>query len=255
MNLSLPREGIDVYHSASQRARVGTEAWGAANFFCPSCDSPKLDSAPRGTPAIDYVCPRCTQSFQLKSQSRPFGRRIVDSVYSEMRRAILESRAPNLYVMHYDRTGWSVRTVILIPHFAFALSCIERRSPLTATARRAGWIGCNILLSQIPDDARIPVIASGLVRPASAVRGDYLRLRPLENFKAEARGWTLDVLHAVRSLGRQEFSLADVYARENSLAALHPDNRHIRPKIRQQLQILRDMGLLAFLSPGRYRLL
>ena len=31
-------------------------------------------------------------------------------------------------------------------------------------------------------------------------------------------------------------------------------NRHVRPKIRQQLQVLRDLGLLDFLGGGSYRL-
>jgi type II restriction enzyme len=31
-------------------------------------------------------------------------------------------------------------------------------------------------------------------------------------------------------------------------------NRHVRDKIRQQMQILRDMGLLEFLARGTYRL-
>ena len=37
------------------------------------------------------------------------------------------------------------------------------------------------------------------------------------------------------------------------MARLHPQNRFVRPKIRQQLQILRDLGLLEFLGRGRYR--
>ena len=44
------------------------------------------------------------------------------------------------------------------------------------------------------------------------------------------------------------FTLADVYAHASSLAKLHPNNRHVRDKIRQQLQILRDMGLVEFLG-------
>jgi type II restriction enzyme len=61
-------------------------------------------------------------------------------------------------------------------------------------------------------------------------------------------------LNVVRSLGKAEFSLADVYAFESKLARLHPNNRHVRPKIRQQLQVLRDLGLLQFLGGGDYRL-
>ncbi|HYY72639.1 MAG TPA: DpnI domain-containing protein, partial [Candidatus Bathyarchaeia archaeon] len=197
----MPRTGLDRYKSASQRARVGTEAWGAVNFFCPACKSPYLRPAPQGTAAIDYVCPSCDSPFQLKSQSKPIGGRIVDAAYSEMKRAILEDRTPNLYVLHYDLTGWLVRTVILIPHFAFALSAVERRPPLAATARRAGWVGCNIVLDKTPVRARIPIIQEGKVRPKQAVREDYERLRPLERLQVEKRGWTLDVLRVVQSLG------------------------------------------------------
>jgi type II restriction enzyme len=37
------------------------------------------------------------------------------------------------------------------------------------------------------------------------------------------------------------------------LAKLHPNNAHVRDKIRQQLQILRDIGLLDFLGSGSPR--
>ena len=248
-------EGLDRYKSASQRARIGTEAWGALNFFCSACQSSKLDIAPRNAAAVDYICPRCASPYQLKSQSKPFGAKILDAAYSGMRRAILLDRTPNLYVLYYDLTQWLVRTVILIPHFAFALSAIERRKPLAATARRAGWIGCNILLDRIPADVRIPIVEGGNTRAATEVRRDYQRLRPLEKLKAEKRGWTLDVLNVVRSLNKAEFSLADIYAHADALAKLHPKNAHIPDKIRQQLQILRDLGLLTFLGPGHYRLL
>lgn len=263
MDLHLPVTGLERYKSASQRARIGTQSWGAANFFCPVCDSAHLNSAPQGTAAVDYFCPSCESPFQLKSQSKPIGSRIVDAAYSEMRRAILEDRTPNLYVLHYDLTRWAVQTVILIPHFAFALSAVEPRKPLADTARRAGWVGCNIVLDKIPFHARIPVIEEGNLRPKHAVREAYQRLRPLEKLQVEKRGWTLDVLQVVQSLGagrakatplHKTFTLAEVYAHAGRLARLHPGNRHIQPKIRQQLQVLRDLGLLTFLGGGSYRM-
>ncbi len=254
MNLSLPTEGLSRYKSASQRARVGTESWGAVNFFCPACTSPTLDIAPRNTVAVDYFCPVCESPFQLKSQSRPPGSKIVDAAYAEMKRAILEDRTPNLFVLHYDLDTWAVRTVLLVPHFAFALSAVERRKPLASTARRAGWVGCNILLEKIPVHARIPVVSEGSPHTPSEVRGSYNRLRPLEKLQVEKRGWTLDVLQVVQSLGKLDFTLADVYAHVGALAKLHHNNAHIRDKIRQQLQVLRDLGLLEFLGGGDYRL-
>ena len=98
MDLHLPTAGLDRYKSASQRARVGTESWGASNFFCPACESPRLQSAPQGTAAIDYFCPSCDSPFQLKSQSKAFGSRIVDAAYSEMKRAIVEDGVNGLLV-------------------------------------------------------------------------------------------------------------------------------------------------------------
>ncbi len=252
MDLHLPKAGLDRYKSASQRARIGTESWGAAHFFCPACQSPRLRSAPQGTAAIDYFCPSCDSPFQLKSQSKPLGSKIVDAAYSEMKRAILEDKTPNLFVLHYDLDTWAVRTVLLVPHFVFTLSTLEKRPPLAQTARRAGWVGCNILLDKIPMHARIPIVTAGTTHTPHDVRTSYNRLRPLEKLQVEKRGWTLDVLQVVQSLGKMEFTLADVYAHTDALAKLHPKNAHVRDKIRQQLQVLRDLGLLDFLRGGSY---
>jgi type II restriction enzyme len=54
-------------------------------------------------------------------------------------------------------------------------------------------------------------------------------------------------------VGRVEFELADVYRFEAHLSAIYPDNLHVREKIRQQLQVLRDGGFVEFLGRGRYR--
>ena len=79
-------------------------------------------------------------------------------------------------------------------------------------------------------------------------------MRPLEKLAVEKRGWTLDVLNVIRSVGTNEFSLADIYAHSDVLARLHPKNAHVRDKIRQQLQVLRNLGLIEFLGGGSYRM-
>jgi type II restriction enzyme len=253
VRLALP-EPPPQYKSKSQQARVATESWASENLYCPNCDAPHLAAHPANTRAVDFQCSRCKAPFQLKAQSHELAGRIVDAAYSAMVLAIRENRTPNLFAIHYDRDGWRVRSLVLIPHFAFPLSAIEKRKPLAATARRAGWVGCNILLGAIPPDARIAVISNGTPAPARQVREQYARLRPLEKLSAEKRGWTLDVLNVVRSIGKKEFELADVYAHEARLSKLHPKNQNVEPKIRQQLQVLRDAGLLEFLGAGSYRL-
>jgi len=52
---------------------------------------------------------------------------------------------------------------------------------------------------------------------------------------------------------QKKFVLPDVYAFALRLQRLHPENRHVRDKLRQQLQVLRDLGLIEFLGRGRYR--
>ena len=255
MQTALPIAGLEGYTSKSQRARIATEAWGLANLFCPNCEAAGLTASAPNTPAVDYSCEGCDSVFQLKSQSKFLAGRIVDAAYAAMVRAIREDRTPNLFALQYDSLHWCVENVILIPHFAFPLSAIEKRKPLGATARRAGWVGCNILLDAIPPDARIPIVSDGKYNSRSDVRARYARIQPLEKIEPAQRGWTLDVLNVVRSLGKATFSLKEIYEREAELARLHPKNRNVQPKIRQQLQELRDLELLEFLGHGKYRLL
>ena len=251
----MPTSEIGRYTSNRQRARVASEAWGETNLFCANCTSSKLTRTRTNTPAIDYACPRCDALFQLKSQGHRIGVSIPDAAYDKMCEAIAADKTPNLFALHYEPDSWCVKNLILIPRFALTISFIKRRRPLSPDAERHGWVGCTILLGSIPAEARIPVVTDGKVAPANQVREQYRRLRPLARLGVETRGWTLDVLNAVRSLNKSEFALPEVYTLETALGRLHPKNRHVRHKIRQQLQVIRDLGFLEFLGGGNYRLL
>ena len=275
------------FTSGSQRARVVTESWGESNLYCPNCSSPKLTWLEPGHPASDYSCPRCEFWFQLKSQKSRIGDSITDGAYAAMMNAIRHDELPSFYFMQYDLVTWSVRNLLLVPHFAFPPSAIIKRPPLSPTARRAGWIGCNFNLSRIPAEARIWLVTttaqSGagvspaqrarqrepfagsadagrrdacptLIATPEEVREKFKRVKPLKNISITQRGWTLDVLNGVRSLGKKEFTNTDAYTLAGQLEQLHPDNRHVRDKIRQQLQVLRDAGLLIHVGSGVWRL-
>jgi hypothetical protein len=66
-------------------------------------------------------------------------------------------------------------------------------------------------------------------------------------------GWKRDVFEVLERIPAQEFTLQDLRVFENDLQRRHPENRNVAPKIRQQLQLLRDNGLVEFVSRGRYR--
>jgi type II restriction enzyme len=147
-----------------------------------------------------------------------------------------------------------VKNLLLVPSFAFPPSAIIKRKPLSVTARRAGWIGCNIALHRIPLEARIAVVTNNQAASASEVRERFKRIKPLKDISVKQRGWTLDVLNIVRRLGKSEFKNEEVYAFASELEKLHPDNRHVRDKINQQLQVLRDAKLLIHVGSGVWRL-
>ncbi|MBQ9407194.1 MAG: hypothetical protein IJU37_10735 [Desulfovibrio sp.] len=50
-----------------------------------------------------------------------------------------------------------------------------------------------------------------------------------------------------------EFTIEDVYTYESYLSNLHPGNKNVKEKIRQQLQILRDKDFIEFTARGKYR--
>ena len=253
MKLECRAELASGYKAASQVARVLTEEWCARELYCAACDSNQLSRSRTNTPAVDFVCPQCDQSFQLKSLRTWLPRKIVDAGYEAMLRCIRTDRAPNLLILQYT-TDWFVRNLLLIPRVFFSESVVEKRNPLSAKARRAGWIGCNILLYQIPEDGKIAIVDSGSPVPEQQVRGEFSRVRRLAEIPPSLRGWTVDVLRAVRGLGKRQFSLQELYGCESELRALHPRNQNIRPKIRQQLQVLRDLGLVEFVRAGSYAL-
>jgi len=252
MRLELNLNLAEGYKSPSQRARRVTEGWFADNMYCPACPSGHVVQTRDNTRVVDFVCPGCGAEFQLKAKGGPFGRRLRDAAYEPMMERVLDNRSPHFAFLRYDRAEWYVRKLLLVPGHFITPAAIERCKPLTRTARRAGWVGCNILLDAIAPDGRLAAVSECRAVEAAEVRRKWGRFTWLARQKLEARGWAADVLRCVRTLGDREFALQEMYAFEQELGAAHPNNRNIRAKIRQQLQILRDQGVLKFLGRARY---
>ena len=242
------------FTSATQIARHTTERWAGPWLSCPNCGRRGLDGLPNNSPAGDFVCPDCAEEFELRSSKKPFGRKVLDGAYGAMRQRLLAKNNPNLLLLRYEPETRSATDLIVVPKHFFVLDAIQERKPLAPTARRAGWIGCNILLDRIPAAGRIALLKDRIAVPAEIVREQWRQTLFLREASINARGWLLDVMQVVDAIGRPEFELADVYAAEARLQALYPGNANVRPKIRQQLQVLRDAGYLRFLGAGRYRL-
>ncbi|MDZ4762586.1 MAG: DpnI domain-containing protein [Alphaproteobacteria bacterium] len=248
------REDATTFQSQSQNARVWTENWVKDSLFCPSCGSSSLDKYPNNRPVADFICKECDENYELKSQKTNFGRRVNDGAYRTMTERLAARDNPNLILMNYDRDALAVTNLIVVPKHFFVPEIIEPRKPLAATARRAGWQGCNILIGDVPEAGKIWIVRNGIVSSREEIVESWQRTLFLRDGSIAARGWLIEVMKCVERIGLPEFSLEDVYAFETTLRQVYPSNFNIRPKIRQQLQVLRDQGYLHFLGSGRYRL-
>ncbi len=239
-------------------ARRLTEDWATRNLYCLACASAHLDAARANTAVWDYSCSTCGALYQLKSHDRPFGRRVSNSQYDLKMRAIAQGRAPHYAFLQYSIPDAAVVDLFVVPGHFLSPAVVERRSPLPPHARRAGWVGSNILLGLLPEEGRVHVVEAGVSRNPDEVRDDWQRYGFLAGKKG---GWAADVLSCIRVLEREtqvrEFTLQDFYQRfEAELASRHTDNRNVQAKIRQQMQVLARGGVLLFVDRrGRYRVI
>lgn len=255
MNLSFDTKLAEPYKSQSQKARVLTEGWVDGSVFCPNCGQVDLNKHKSNKPVADFFCQNCREDFELKSKQGSIGKKIVDGTYRTMLERLLSSENPNLFLLNYDLASFKVTDFFVIPKHFFVPSIIEKRKALAPTARRSGWIGCNILINQIPQVGRIFFVRDKQIEPKVKVLSEWQKTLFLrEESEVSAKGWLLDVMRCVEMFGKSEFLLDDVYAFEAELSRLYPDNKHIKDKIRQQLQILRDRNYLNFLGQGKYQL-
>lgn len=162
--------------------------------------------------------------------------------------------APTLCLLERSE-GWTVTSLTAVHSIFLTPLIVEKRHPLGPTARRAGWIGCNIRLDRIPSDGFLTIVGNGSEYPREELRRSFQRFLPLAGLSISERGWTVLTLRIVRELSKEYFTLADLYLREAEFQAAYPRNNYVREKIRQQLQILRDVGAIKFEGRGKYRLL
>lgn len=252
MDLTLPTDVPERYKSPSKIAQWQTEAWTLREVECPACRR-KLEQARANMPVLDFECPLCGGGYELKSKVCQFSKTIAGGEYSTMIRRISGPDAPSFFFMWRDMLR--VHSFFVTPAHFMVPQMVRARTPLGPGARRSGWQGCTILLNEIPPSGRIFYVQNGVELPIEHVVKQYNRTRFLRNVKKpELRGWLLDVMLCVERMKCRNFTLTDMYNYEVELSRKHPANKHVRAKIRQQLQMLRDAGYIEFEGLGKYRL-
>lgn len=252
MKLELPTHLAKSYKSKSQIARVITESWVAENAYCPNCGQIYLSHFENNRPVADFFCANCREEFELKSKQTNFSTIINDGAYDTMIRRLESENNLNFFFLNYSKE-MTVINFILIPKHFFTPKIVIKRKPLSSSAQRAGWIGCNIDISHVPEIGKIFLVRDGQIAKQRQVQENFQKTLFLRNKTKDARGWTLDILNCIDRIPKKNFTLSDVYAFEKELQEQYPNNHFVKDKIRQQLQVLRDKNIIEFIGRGQYR--
>ena len=253
MDLRFDVSKVQGYSSKSQISRLLTENWVEKNIYCPNCGNDRIVKFENNRPVADFFCDFCREEYELKSKSKSFGHKVPDGAYQMMIGRISSNNNPNFLFLKYNIDYLTVENLFIVSKFYFVARLIEKRKPLSSAARRAGWIGCNILIGQVPQNGRLYLVRDYKEVPKENVIKKWKQGTFLREQNEDSRGWLLDIMNCVDAIQKDEFTLDDVYRFEENLKMLHPNNNFIRDKIRQQLQLLRDKGVLEFVSRGVYR--
>ena len=253
MDVFLDPKLTENYSSNTQKARVLTEGWASVNLYCPVCGHARLNKFANNQKVADFFCSKCEEQYELKSKDGRIGKKVPDGAYDSFVQRISERSNPDFFFMSYGKQDMKVHELWFVPKFFFVPEIAEKRKPLGENARRHGWVGCNILFDQIPIQGRIPIIRDSRIIDKDIVEAQVGKAFGMKVDNLDSRGWLFDVLQCVNGIVNAEFTLQEMYRYESLLEIRHPGNNNIRPKIRQQLQVLRDKEIIEFLGNGRYR--
>jgi len=252
MNLNFNTKLADGYSSNSQIARILTENWVKENSYCPCCGNLPLNEFENNRPVADFYCISCSEEFELKSKNGNLTNTITDGAYSTMIERINSNQNPNFFFLTYTKQ-WTVNNFLIIPKQFFTTDIIIKRKPLTQTARRAGWIGCNIDISNVAEVGKVFLVKNSELIDRTIVENSFKKTLFIRNQSFDSKGWILDIMLCVDAIPKDVFTLEDIYKFENKLKLKYPSNNFIKDKIRQQLQVLRDKGIIEFVSRGNYK--
>lgn len=254
MDLVLNKNVATNYKSNPQKIRIMADSWAVKNLYCPKCGL-VLKKYQDNKPVADYYCKSCNLDFELKSTSKNVANKIVDGAYDTMIKRLNSDTNPSLFILEYIKEKYIIKNLLLLPKYYFIPNIIEKRKPLSAGARRAYWIGCNIVVKDIPNTAKINYIQNGCLINKLDVVNNWSKISFMKSVdNKNAKGWLLEIMKIIDQIDVDTFTLEELYKFEKYLKIKYPNNNFIKDKIRQQLQILRDVGYLEFIDRGRYRL-
>jgi len=123
---------------------------------CIRCNN-KLQKYKINEKSKDFICIGCNQKYQIKSKSST-DKQVNNIKQSNLFKTIggeysttLNSISENIdyLIILYEKKSYKIKAILYKKYETIDGNCIISRKPLSLTAKRAGWQGCNILFNDI----------------------------------------------------------------------------------------------------------
>jgi hypothetical protein len=125
---------------------------------CPRCNRVRhFKRLPTNFECADVICKFCgflaqVKATRLKDGSDELPDRIMGAAWRPQHDRILAGIYHGFYLVGFRQNGESLVRIDFVPPHVIAATprIFEPRNPLKATAKRAGWTGYTLLVSEIP---------------------------------------------------------------------------------------------------------
>ena len=147
------------YNWTSESRIVGEacEEYVMNNIQCARCNNNNFEKCKINEKSKDLICKNCNQKYQIKAKSatqkeinnitttKTF--KTIGGEYSTTINNINENI--DYLIILYEKHSYKIKSILYIKSDNININCIMPRKPLSLTAKRAGWQGCNLLFNNI----------------------------------------------------------------------------------------------------------
>lgn len=124
---------------------------------CIRCSSNKFDKCKTNEKSKDLICNSCHQKYQVKAKCATHKQ--VDNIKCKKQFKTIGgeylttlnniNEKIDYLIVLYEKQSYKVLNILYIINENINSECILPRKPLSSTAKRSGWQGCNILFDNI----------------------------------------------------------------------------------------------------------
>lgn len=127
------------------------------NVKCVRCFDNNFEKCKTNEKSKDLICINCHQKYQIKAKSATQrqvnnikDKNTFNTIGGEYLTTLhnINEKIDYLIIL-YEKQSYKIINILYIKNENITSNCIKPRKPLSITAKRAGWQGCNISFNDI----------------------------------------------------------------------------------------------------------